>query len=656
MPQLKRVIALLLNQYRLQTGDMDLCRAQFREFVHQVPLMYLIVSWNAVAVAFTFREHAGPLLSSGFPIVLCAIATARGFWWTRNGQRAFSDAEILRHVRTTGALAYILTAAFTAWAIVLYPYGDVQTKAHLTFFLALTQISTVFCLFPLRSAALSVATVATVPFLIYFSHVDEGRMLAVAIMLTMVAGGMVVILYKYNNTFSKLIRSRQVLRQRQLETQKLSDENRRIAFTDPLSGLPNRRALLSRLEEIAGLPREAPSHLAVVFVDLDGFKEINDFHGHQLGDLLITEVGQILSSLRRGQSMLVRMGGDEFALLIEGENAGEDAQLFSAAALEHLAQPLTVLDRQLQIGASIGVAVDADGRTDPFELLRRADTAMYAVKAHGKRGVQVYEPTLDEGRLWRHQIEQEIADGLARCEFDVVYQPIVDARTGETFCVEALVRWPGRPAGALSPDEFIGIAEGSGTIQALGMYVLERACRETRDIDGMRLSVNVSPTQFNNPYFCSHVQDILALTGFPPERLQLEITERHLIDYPERASLAIDTLRDLGVSFALDDFGTGFTSIAYLQSFGFSCVKIDRSLTKRLEHDPKAGYLISGLIQMARGLDVSVVAEGVENEGLASSLRMSGCRHLQGYHFGRPGPLRDIVESRRATPPNAAVA
>lgn len=553
-------------------------------------------------------------------------------------------------------LAIILTGGFTAWAIVLYPHGDMQAKAHLTFFLALTQISSVFCLFPLRSAALSVATVATVPFFIFFSLADGGRMMPEAIMLSLVASGMVVILYKYNNTFSKLIRSRKILRQRQLETQKLSDENRRIAFTDPLSGLPNRRALLSRLEEISGLPREASGRLAVVFIDLDGFKEINDFHGHQLGDQLITEVGRTLSQLRCGQAMLVRMGGDEFALLIEGENAGEEAERFSAGALERLTQAQTILGRQLQIGASIGVAVDADGTTDPFELLRRADTAMYAVKAHGKRGVKFYDPALDEGRLWRHQIEQEIADGLGRCEFDVVYQPIVDSRTGEAVCVEALVRWPGRPAGALSPDEFIGIAEGSGTIQALGMYVLERACRETRDVDGLRLSVNVSPTQFNNPDFCSHVQDILALTGFPPDRLQLEITERHLIDYPERASLAIDTLRDLGVRFALDDFGTGFTSIAYLQSFGFSCVKIDRSLTKRLEHDPKAGFLISGLIQMARGLDVSVVAEGVENEGLASSLRMSGCRHLQGYHFGRPGPLHKIVESRKAASRGTAVA
>lgn len=627
---------------------MDLCRAQFREFVHQVPLMYFIVSWNAVAVAFTFREHAAPILSSGVAFVLCAVAVVRARWWIRNGERSFTDAEIIRQIRKTGILAIVLTALFTFWAIALYPHGDTQSKAHLTFFLALTQISSVFCLFPLRSAALSVATIATIPFFTYFSIVDNSRMLPEALMLSLVAGGMVFILYKYNATFAKLIRSRHILRQRQLETQKLSDENRKIALTDPLSGLPNRRALLSRLEEIADCTGRDPGSLAMVFIDLDGFKVINDLHGHQFGDHLITEVGQTLRSLQGGHSMLARMGGDEFALLIEAEDAGEAAQQFAALALERLTQPVTILQRQFQIGASIGIAIDADGLTAPFELLRQADTAMYAVKANGKHGIQLFDKVLDEGKMWRHQIEQEIAAGLGRAEFDVVYQPIVDARTESVVCVEALVRWPGRPGGPLPPDEFIGIAEGSGTIQALGMYVLERACRDAKEVHSLKLSVNVAPTQFNNPDFCAHVQQILALTGFPPERLQLEITERHLIDYPERASMAIDTLRDLGVQFALDDFGTGFTSIAYLQSFGFSCVKIDRSLTKRLEHDPKAGFLISGLIQMARGLDVSVVVEGVETESLASMLKATGCGQMQGYHFGRPGPLRNIVKGPRA--------
>src|SRR3990167_4572841 len=524
----------------------------------------------------------------------------------------------------------------------LYPFGDEVAKGHLTFFLALTQISAVFCLMPLRSAALSVATVATAPFFIYFMMADGGRMVPEAAMLALVAGGMVVILYRYNLTFAKLIRSQHILRQRQAETQKLSDENRQIAFTDPLSGLPNRRALLARLEAVAQAPRLGADRLAVVFIDLDGFKTINDLHGHQFGDRLITVVGETLGSVQPDESMLVRMGGDEFALLIEGPGATRKALLFAEQALDRITIPLKISSRQLQVGASIGIAVDDDGKSGPFELLRRADTAMYDVKANGKGGIKVYEPSLDQDRVRRHVLEQEIANGLGRSEFSVVYQPLVDARDSRIVGVEALIRWPGRPAGPLNPDDFIGVAEGSGLIQALGMYVLERACRETKAIDGLRLSVNVSPTQFSHPDFERQVIQILHLTGFDPERLQLEITERHLIDYPERARLAIEALRARGIGFALDDFGTGFTSLAYLQSYGFSCVKIDRSLTQRLETDSKANYLISGLVQMAKGLDVSVVAEGVENELLARMLTAAGCNELQGYYFGRPGPLAAI--------------
>lgn len=187
MLPVKRALAVLASQFRLNTDDMDLCRAQFREFVHQVPLMYFIVSWNAVAVAFTFREHAGLLLSCGIALVLCAVSAVRGIWWTRNGRRSFSDAEIIRKIRVTGILAVVLTGLFTVWGIMLYSFGDLEAKAHLIFFLALTQISAVFCLFPLRPAALSVATMATVPFFLFFSQVDDGLMLPVAIMLTLVA-------------------------------------------------------------------------------------------------------------------------------------------------------------------------------------------------------------------------------------------------------------------------------------------------------------------------------------------------------------------------------------------------------------------------------------------------------------------------------------
>ena len=639
MAYVRKLLILFIAQYRLRFHDMDLARAHFREFAHQVPLLYFILSCNAVAVTAVYSPLAPALVSSIFPLILCTVAVIRGLWWSRRQQSNFSDSEIIHHIRKTGRLAVLMTAGFMIWGLLLYPYGNLEARAHLTFFLALTQVSTVFCLMPLRSAALSVATVATPPFFIFFLFADQGRMMPEAIMLAVVAAGMINILYRHNGTFSKLISSRSILRQRQLDTEKLSDENRRIAFTDPLSGLPNRRAMLARLEELSAAGHPGPDSLAVVFIDLDGFKVVNDLHGHAFGDKLVTQVGAALRSLVSDDTLLVRMGGDEFAALLEGPGAGARAERLAVKALDSLTLPFTVDAQQVRIGASIGVAADAAGTATPPELLRQADAAMYDIKSHGKGGIRAFDPSLDAGRDWRLQLEQEIAHGLEHAEFDVFYQPLVDAANLRISGVEALLRWPGRAAGPLAPDAFIEVAERSGLIQALGMYVLEKACRDLGELPGLNLSVNVSPTQFSHPEFSQQVISVLRRTGFSAHRLQLEITERHLIDHPERAHASIAMLKRRGVTFALDDFGTGFASLAYLQSYGFGCVKIDRSLVQKLDTDHKAGFLISGIVMMARGLDIKVVAEGVETERLTRKLQAAGCDLLQGYFFGRPAAI-----------------
>jgi EAL domain-containing protein (putative c-di-GMP-specific phosphodiesterase class I) len=260
---------------------------------------------------------------------------------------------------------------------------------------------------------------------------------------------------------------------------------------------------------------------------------------------------------------------------------------------------------------------------------------MYQVKMRGKSNVMVYTPALDIERQRRQDIEDDIEDGIKRGEFEVEYQPIVDAASRETVAVEALLRWPRRPDGPIGPDVFIPIAESSGLIHALGQFVLRRACEDFRDRDGIKLSVNVSPAQFRDPGFETRIADILTETGFPAERLELELTEGYLIHHPARATAAINALNAMGISVALDDFGTGYTSIAYLQNYGFRRIKIDKSLVDGIGIDHKAGVLISGIVFLAQGLDLAVTAEGVESEEQAALLRLAGCHCLQGFHFGR---------------------
>lgn len=638
----------LIDLFRLDTSDDELARAQFKSFSRQMPLLYGILICNAMAITITYADLAAPLATLVTPLAMCTFALQRAVWWWRQPDAAatLSNSDIAHFIRRTCRLAVIMTMSFEGWCMWIYPAGDAYAKGNLTFFLGLTEVSTVFCLMTLRAAAMRTAVASTLPFALYFSWVDEGQWLAQTIVLCLVSAGMMVVTLRYNEAFSQLVRSRATLRKRQLETEKLSEENRRIAFSDPLSGLPNRRELLARLDRLEGRADLASNTLAVLFIDLDGFKAVNDEHGHQAGDALIRSVCLRLSQHCPPHSTLARVGGDEFAVVIEGPDAESRALTLGRAFLEEIALPVLVDRHVLQVGGSIGVAANTDAEAGPRELLRRADTAMYHVKTRGKGQVAVYDVGFDEGRLRRLAIEAQIGRGLDRGEFEVFYQPIVDAQSGAIVSVEALLRWPRRPEGPLPPDEFIEIAEATGQIHPLGLFVLERACRDAALLDGLKLSVNVSPAQFRDPAFERQVMHVLEQTRFPPSRLQLEITEGYLLANPERVVGAVEAFKAAGMSVALDDFGTGFTSIHYLRSYGFSHIKIDKSLLTGLEPGSKATMLVTGAITLACGLDMQVIAEGVESEMQADLLRAAGCHELQGYLFGRPMPLEELQRAR----------
>jgi len=420
---------------------------------------------------------------------------------------------------------------------------------------------------------------------------------------------------------------------------------RSSARTDGLSGLPNRLALMERLDRLHGRAHRWPS--ALVLLDLDRFKAINDTYSHDAGDRLIAALGVRLRTVCPRGALLARLGGDQFALLVTAAGAADIAAQFVAAAQAQLAEPIAVGAHTLTIGASLGLAVT--GPAEPVDdLYRRADLALSAAKTDGGGAVRAYTPDLDAERRRLQTLEADICAGLDRDEFDVHYQPIVDAVTRDTVAVEALVRWPRRPAGPIGPDLFIAAAESSGLIHRLGLFVLDRACRDLLPFDHIRLSVNLSPAQFHDSDLEVKIADILAATGFPAHRLELEITEGYLIGHPARAAAAIAALKAMGLSVALDDFGTGYTSISYLQSYGFSRIKIDRSLAGAVDDGSrKAGVLVAGSVFLANGLDMTVTAEGVETEAQATLLRAAGCQSLQGWLFGRPQPVAALAERLR---------
>lgn len=633
--------------FDLDTGDPELMRAQFRSFQGHIPLLYGILVCNTVAITVTSFNAELLIKTLVAPIAISSIAIVRAIWWLRQGDaQNLSDPEISKHLKRTCQLAVIMTLTFNAWVIWVYQDAGAYARSNLTFFLALSQVSTVFCLMTLRAAAMMVAVVSTIAFALYFSWAEGGQLLPQSLVLCCVCVGMAVVTHSFNRSFSEVVQSRRTLHIRQLETEKLSEENRRIAFMDPLSGLPNRRELLARLDRLEQQEGLQPKTLAIVFIDLDGFKQVNDEHGHQAGDELIRTVCDRLQQQCPDNAILARVGGDEFTVLLETAGQTQNAQATALALalrlLEQMALPVQVDRHVLQISGSIGIASNTDAQVRPRELLRRADLAMYHAKTEGKGQVAIYSDELDKGRLRRIEIEGQIGAGLANGEFDVVYQPIIDAATGTVVSAEALLRWPRRTQGALSPDEFIEVAEATGQIHPLGLYVLERACREIRPLGDLCLSVNVSPAQFRHSGFERQVLSILDRTGFPPERMQLEMTESYLLTNPGLAIKAIGTLKAAGISLALDDFGTGFTSIHYLKSYGFTHIKLDKSLLLGLEPGSKAAMLVAGAITLATALEISVIAEGVEHEAQARVLRDLGCQEMQGYLFGKPSNLAEL--------------
>ena len=643
--------SLLIKHFRtlfsVPTDDVELVHAQFRAFSKQIPLLYFILAVNTMAVVATYAKFGHLWISVYTPTALCVVCVIRAIKWWRLGQTEIPYGFALRHMQTTNKLAFALAIAFSLWGMTLFPYGDAYAQSQVVFFLGLTMISCIFCLMHLRSAALGVTFAGVIPFCGFFLFANEGHFRAAAVNLALVSIGLIAMLTIYYRDFANLVASRRALIDKQAETQKLSDENFRLANIDSLSGLPNRRALMAELNAAHNASRANGAATAIVFVDLDGFKDVNDFHGHETGDQLITVVAARLKAFLAPGAILARLGGDEFAVLISEPSALELAEAFADIVVDVLRRPILIGERAIQVGASVGIACATPAECDAQELFRRADIAMYDVKANGKSGVQIYTPALDAERRRQQKLETQIREGLAAREFEVFYQPIVEAATQRIVAVEALARWPRRPGSEIGPDQFIPVAESTGLIHPLGLFVLRRACRDLCEIDNVNLSVNISPAQFRDPEFEAKVSAILIETGFPARRLELEMTEGYLIDQPQRAAAAIALLKAMGVSIALDDFGTGYSSIGYLKEYGFNRIKIDKSLTSQITSDPRTSVLINGAVYLANGLDMEVTAEGVETEEQETLLRLAGCRYLQGFRYYRPKPIAKLIERLR---------
>jgi diguanylate cyclase (GGDEF)-like protein len=424
----------------------------------------------------------------------------------------------------------------------------------------------------------------------------------------------------------------------------------RLALYDPLTGLANRTLLADRIARAVTRAERGATPPAVLLLDLDGFKSVNDSYGHAAGDRLLVEMAQRLRAVVRDEDTVARLGGDEFAVVLchaTDDQALEVADRIMAA----LTKPVTVGDATCWVRASIGVRL-ADRGQPPDTLLRDADTAMYAAKASGGGGVQLYRPAMHTAVLSRVRVAEELRTALADAQLALHYQPIVDLGTGRPVGAEALVRWQHPIRGLLGPQEFIAVAEDAGLMVELGRWVLETAIAQlarwrTRGAVAadFTMHVNVSPLEFRSPRFAATVLGCLARHGVAASDVLLEVTESHLMGEDPQTLHAMESLRAAGVGLAIDDFGTGYSSIGYLRRLVVDTVKIDRSLVTGLDADPQQQRITAAILGVVAAFGLTCVAEGVETLADAERIAALGCPYGQGSRWGDPEPA-EVIEGR----------
>ena len=423
------------------------------------------------------------------------------------------------------------------------------------------------------------------------------------------------------------------------ERNALEEQLRHQAFHDPLTSLANRPLFTDRLEHALQLTRPDGHGLAVLLLDLDRFKTINDSLGHGTGDELLVAVAGRLSGCLGPGTTAARLGGDEFVVLVEDIAELSDATDLAATIIAALEAPFSVSGREVAVRASVGIVAHRDGTATADELIRNADAAMYAAKASGPASWRVFETTMHDAALARLELEGELRNALARNELVLHFQPVVALDTKRTVAFEALLRWEHPTRGLVPPLEFIPLAEDTGLIVPIGDWVLEHACAAATTWTGPRpigLSVNISARQLFDPDFAQMVANTLARTKLDPTRLTLEITESVLVEDTTLAVFQLNSLKQLGVRIAIDDFGTGYSSLSYLRTFPVDILKIDKSFIDHIEMDVEGACFVQAILHLANVLRVHTVAEGVEDAGQARRLTELGCNYAQGFYFGRP--------------------
>jgi diguanylate cyclase (GGDEF)-like protein len=643
--QARRRVSELLSVFALPVDDPDLARSQLEAFSKQIPLLYIILTFNAAALAATHAQVAPLLLTLVIPLILCGACYRRLIYWRRLDVASLDPEQTIQSLRTTMYLVALLGAAFTAWSLCLFPYGGPYARCHVAYYMSITVISCILCLMHLRGAALALTGIVLIPFTTFFMLTGNLVLIAIAVNLILVTIGLIIIMFRNYDDFSGLIRSRKVLLDRQREMQTLSDENRRIAYTDSLTGLPNRRQFLATLDESLGAAQREGRTLAVALLDLDGFKSVNDVYGHAAGDGLLVDVGQRLERLAGAGVFLARLGGDEFGVILTAFSSTDDIRVFGREILERLRVPCLIRNTTVAVAGSMGVAIYPEAGQTAEELFERADYALYHGKLTEKGQIVIFSDAHERVVRQKAMIEQALRRADLAREMTLAFQPIVDIATNRYVAFEALARWESPDLPPTGPHVFLPIAERLGMTGELTETLLDKALQAAQSWPRpITLCFNLSAFDLMRPTTMAHVKRMVLRSGIEPHRIEFEITETAALEDFVQVAETIGQLHDLGSRVSLDDFGAGFSSLGHIHRLRLDKIKVDSSFVHDIDRSDTGPSIIRSVVALCAELGMEVIVEGVERETQRRILEGLGCRLMQGYLFGRPVSAGCIAE------------
>lgn len=613
-----------------------LVKAQYLALSRQLPMMYFILLINTLVLAGTHYSAAPAWLVVYCPLVMTVFGVKRAAQWWRMRNRPPGPEQMLAALKRTNRLAPFVAAAFTAWSLSLFPYGDVYGQAHVAFYMAITVIGCIFCMLHLLPAALATAAVVNTAFVIFFASTNNITFIATALDVLLVSIAMLSILKVQYGDFTRLVNM-------QARTARLSDENRRLANMDSLTGLANRRQFFSQLDMFLSEARNQDIRLAVGLIDLDGFKPVNDLYGHSVGDKLLYQVGQRLTGLLDDSVHLARLGGDEFALIMTDAKSDEQLRAFGEEVCARMREPFLLVDIPIQISASLGIATFPDLASSETEVYEYADYALYQSKRNRPGTVCLFSAAHRQQLSRQGLTEQALRRADLHDEFHVVFQPIMDVHSHRTVAFEALARWVSPELGHVPPTEFIPIAERIGMVNRLTVPLLSKALRAAASWpSGIRLSFNLSAHDCGSEEATQQIAQLIKDSPFDPSCLDLEITETAVIQDLAQTQRAIALFRGLGCGISLDDFGTGYSSLSQIHALSLTKLKVDRTFVTDIHINPASFKIVKSLVALCHDMQLECIVEGVETDAELAALKSLGCRSAQGYLFSRPMPLGEV--------------